>query len=173
MKRYIKADAADLNELSLVDRIEIAQNPATRPSTLAQLASDPELGVRYCVLQNPNTPKEVTDNPDLCNLTLFHAGIDCYTTTEQCQPDNFPRVKDLLIESIRQANGGVIHISMCNYNDDDMTDVSVDIDFVCMPEYEDDVADAVFDTLGSSDFVEEASDIYETHYEFVQGGRFD
>lgn len=173
MKRYVKADTANLDELSLIDKLELAQNPATRPSTLTQLASDPELGVRYCALQNPNTPKDVVDNSDLHNLKLFHAGIDCYTTEEMCQPTNFPAVKDQLIESISQAHGGVIYIFMCNYNDDDMTDVSVDIDFVCMPDEEYAITDIISDTLYSLDFAPEVDDVYETNYAVVHKGRFD
>ena len=59
MKLYIRADITDITEESDSVRWETADNPRTRPTTLARLAHDPFENVRVCVASNPNTPEKI------------------------------------------------------------------------------------------------------------------
>lgn len=56
MKRYIKADIADILDEDLDLKVDLARKTSTRPATLAQLANASEVVVREAVACNPNTP---------------------------------------------------------------------------------------------------------------------
>ena len=83
MKKYIKADTADITEEPTSVRIAVAKDPSTRAKTLVRLANDPEEIVRYFVSINPNTPEGLIneDFPEFEADVTFNLAVDTYLRT--------------------------------------------------------------------------------------------
>lgn len=176
MTRPIRADITSLEEEPKHIKIAIAKNPATRPSTLAELSHDPDRLVRYLVYMNPNTPEdvlEVLDDEEFEEGT-YDLAIDCYVDDIEDFSDADLTLFKLKLKDIVETYGYTYigcswydRMSESEYRDfaeaegATFGDIAIDLDFSGLEDddFTDDLRDAVLDYIcGRPGFTYQSSD---------------
>ena len=158
MKRYITANIVDPSEESMYSKVAMAMNPNTRPDTLAQLAKDSEVLVRYWVFKNPNTPEDIKAQLDFTGFDAWDwcLALDFYAVNfDAVTQEQLDHIKSQ-IKTIVEEHGYLYQDCEFQYEmveDTPDADVTPYVSFNGLDdedgEYTTTVGQAIFNLLGS------------------------